>query len=541
MKSNTEQLKIVEKYLGDSCPTCCHMSNNCCCYFVSMGFKEADNASLFYGGKIVTYCPNAIKWCKTQLAQIPIYLALPSDIIFFDWELNGVPNHIGFVDHRISDQQIATLEGNTTAKYVVARRVREVKYVQGVFRPHFKPTSFSTTKVLEIDGQFGYNSIAMLQKALGVKVDAILGKDTVKALQKKAGVTQDGSWGVNTSKAVQKMVGATVDGAFGEKSVKALQKWINKQVGVTTTTTTNTATTKPQTATTPSVKVEDGKLTVDGAIGTKTVKRMQEFFGTMQDGIISGQKESLYKYFPSVEKSAIKFCDGGSMLVTKIQKWCGITEDGIWGEGTSKALQKKLGVTQDGIFGTNSAKALQKYLNSNDKAVYPTYPRAMKLVAEFKKYAWACGTASKTWDYATGYARDVYKEALKKYMGVTSKVSQSDCGYFLNVCVRDSGLAPSFKMLGAVKDAFPTVPSPFYVAFSGKAVPDGFLRPGDMVRYKKKSGSQHTYGIVDATHIAEAGRKTRFPIIREMAANSKCNASTTKLDTIQVIRVKEEA
>lgn len=232
MKSNTQQLKIAEKYLGESCPKCCHMNNNCCCYFVSLTFKEAGNAMLFYGGKMVTYCPNAIKWCKANLAQIPIYLALPSDIIFFDWELNGTPNHIGRVDHRISDVEIATLEGNTTSKGVVARRVRTVKYIQGVFRPHFKAT-FDVKKKLEIDGYFGYNSIAVMQKVLGVKVDGILGKDTVKALQKYLGVSADGSWGEKTSKALQKRLKkdgyykGDIDGMVYEATVKAFQKWLN--------------------------------------------------------------------------------------------------------------------------------------------------------------------------------------------------------------------------------------------------------------------------------------------------------------------------
>lgn len=235
MKSNTEQLKIAEKYLGESCPKCCHMSNNCCCYFVSMGFKNAGNSSLFYGGKTVTYCPNAIKWCKTTLAQIPPFLAMASDIIFFDWELNGTPNHIGFVDHRIDDQQIATLEGNTTSRGVVANRVRTAKYIQGIFRPHFKG-SYTVSKALDIDGQFGYNSIAMFQKALGIKVDGILGKNTIKSWQKKVGVSQDGSWGVNTSKATQRFLKkegfykGAIDGCVYEGTVKALQKWINKKV-----------------------------------------------------------------------------------------------------------------------------------------------------------------------------------------------------------------------------------------------------------------------------------------------------------------------
>lgn len=535
MKSNTEQLSIAKKYLGESCPRCCSMANNCCCFFVSKIFREAGNASLFYGGKTVAYCPNAIKWCKNVLAQIPPYLAMPSDIIFFDWELNGTPNHIGFVANRVSDQVVHTLEGNTTNKYCVAYRNREAKYIQGIFRPHFKATY--TTGTLKEDGQFDYNSIAMLQKALGIKVDGILGRDTVKALQKKVGCAQDGSWGVATSKAVQKMVGTTVDGAFGEKSVKALQKWINKQIGKTATSADKTASAKPQTSSQASV--DNGKLTVDGAIGTKTVKRMQKFFGTMEDGIISGQKESLYRYYPSVEKDCIRFCDGGSACIAKLQKWLGINEDGILGKGTVKTWQKKLGVEADGIFGTKSAKAWQKYLNEHDEAVYPVIKKtnAEKIAEQAEALAWAEGTASTKWLYATGSARDVYKTALKKFMGYATKVAQSDCGYFASVCVRASGTAKDFLALKGNKDAFPSVPSTMQIAHKGY-VADGFLKRGDIVRYKKTSGSQHTYIVMGDSLIAEAGRKVRFPVIRKMKANSKCNASGVKHNTIEVIRAK---
>ena len=59
----------------------------------------------------------------------------------------------------------------------------------------------------------------------------------------------------------------------------------------------------------------------------------------------------------------------GKGTVKGIQKLCGVTADGLWGNGTSKAVQKKLcGVTADGLFGVNSVKALQKWINNK---VYP--------------------------------------------------------------------------------------------------------------------------------------------------------------------------
>lgn len=230
-KSNVEQLNIAKKYLGcggSKFRKYCGLpaGSAWCDAYVTTIFHEAGNAALFCDSKKQTYCPTTIKWCYNNLASIPPYLALPSDIIFFDWERNGVPNHIGFVRERKSCDEIYTIEGNT-GNSICANRTRNCKYVQAVFRPHFK-AAFKIG-ALEVDGLFGYNSIAMLQKALGVEVDGILGQGTVKALQRRAGVSADGLWGKGTSKAVQKMAGVTADGLFGKNSVKALQSWINKQ------------------------------------------------------------------------------------------------------------------------------------------------------------------------------------------------------------------------------------------------------------------------------------------------------------------------
>lgn len=230
-KNNVELLKLAQKYLGQGGSIFnkfCHSSGAWCCAFVTYLFHKGDDAKLFYGGKIVVYCPTAIKWASANLAMIPAYLALPMDIVFFDWNHNGLPDHIGFIRERKNCDEVYTIEGNTNGG-VVAQKTRPVKYIQGIYRPHF-PAKFDISKPLVIDGLIGYNSIAMLQKALGVAVDGILGKGTVKALQKWAGVAQDGAWGAKTSKAIQKKLGVTADGYFGANSCKALQKWCNKRV-----------------------------------------------------------------------------------------------------------------------------------------------------------------------------------------------------------------------------------------------------------------------------------------------------------------------
>lgn len=239
-KSNTELLIIARKYLGQGGSRfrkyCGLPSGSAWCdAYVTTIFHEGDDAHLYCNGTKQTYCPTSMKICYNTLAQIPIYLTLPMDVLFFDWDRNGVPNHVAFATKRKSDQEIYTIEGNTSGG-IVAEKIRTEKYVCACFRPHFKPTGFDPSKPLVVDSYFGYNSIAIMQVWLSNcgcytgAIDAIMGKGTVKALQKKLGVSQDGSWGKGTSKALQRLLGTPADGEFGKKSVIAFQEYLNKQV-----------------------------------------------------------------------------------------------------------------------------------------------------------------------------------------------------------------------------------------------------------------------------------------------------------------------
>lgn len=112
------------------------------------------------------------------------------------------------------------------------------------------------------------------------------------------------------------------------------------------------------------------KLDVDGVGGMATVRALQEYLGSPQDGIISGQNKKFKKYYPALTSVAYGSC--GSQCVKKLQKKLGISADGFWGPATSKAFQKFLGVEVDAVFGKKSMKALQKFLNEQmDKKEEP--------------------------------------------------------------------------------------------------------------------------------------------------------------------------
>ena len=133
--------------------------------------------------------------------------------------------------------------------------------------------------------------------------------------------------------------------------------------------------------------IQSGKLNVDGIGGGQTVMAIQKHFGLKTiDGIISGQSKDLGKYYTSL--IAVEYGVGGSATVKALQKWAGCTADGVWGQGTSKALQQKLNSIgysvgsygADGYFGTDSMKALQRFLNGDKPGPVPPTPTGYKVI-----------------------------------------------------------------------------------------------------------------------------------------------------------------
>ena len=107
-------------------------------------------------------------------------------------------------------------------------------------------------------------------------------------------------------------------------------------------------------------------ISVDGVWGSELTKRLQEIFGTQQDGKISNQPTSNMRYCAGITSAEwSNHPSGGSALVKALQKWAGVTADGYIGPQTIRAMQKKLGTPQDGKISNPSAMvtALQKWCN----------------------------------------------------------------------------------------------------------------------------------------------------------------------------------
>ena len=146
---------------------------------------------------------------------------------------------------------------------------------------------------------------------------------------------------------------------------KRSAEWTKLRNVITGTSSSTVTTSKPTTTTKPAPAPTKTILTVDGSFGPASVKRMQQFFGTTPDGVISGQYSSAKKYLSGIPSSCITWTKTGSYVVKKLQKWVGVSQDGYLGPNTIKGLQRKLGITADGSWGPGTSKAFQKYLNNH--------------------------------------------------------------------------------------------------------------------------------------------------------------------------------
>ena len=109
-----------------------------------------------------------------------------------------------------------------------------------------------------------------------------------------------------------------------------------------------------------------GKIAVDGSWGVATTNKAQAVFGTVQDGIISGQPISNKRYLANAYTGSWQFVSGraiGSNLIRAIQRRIGATADGYFGRKSVMKFQSWLGVSVDGSMGPATVKAFQNWLN----------------------------------------------------------------------------------------------------------------------------------------------------------------------------------
>ena len=172
---------------------------------------------------------------------------------------------------------------------------------------------------------------------------------------------------------------------------------------------------------------------------------------------------------------------------------------------------------------------------------------AIKIISSVDKYAWPDGTDSEKWSYKTGGFKDDSVRAIYAELGYDELDQDSDCtpcNHFVDVIVYDALGIKIHIMPEDAYDDWDDLPDNFKIVHEGP-IDDFGLMPGDIVRYKKnkKGGyrSQHSFIYYGDGLIAEAGIRTRYPVIYSEYHGSetiKWERDEVDQDTIQVIRIR---
>lgn len=124
-----------------------------CAMFVSYCFNKSGAGYAVSGvqsAKGYASCSAATRYWNKKKMWVPLAQAQPGDIVFFDWDLNGDPDHTGVVVKNDPKKKIMiTYEGNTAPNAKgnqsngegAYRKERPYKYIYAVVRPKWKDAS----------------------------------------------------------------------------------------------------------------------------------------------------------------------------------------------------------------------------------------------------------------------------------------------------------------------------------------------------------------------------------------------------------------
>lgn len=103
-----------------------------CAMFASWVFDKAGAKAVGLPG---AYCPTMLAAAKAAGKTVSKTSAKPGDIVYFDWGLDGVSDHVGIVEQN-NGSYCTTIEGNTDNGQV-KRKTRNWSTICGVVRPNY--------------------------------------------------------------------------------------------------------------------------------------------------------------------------------------------------------------------------------------------------------------------------------------------------------------------------------------------------------------------------------------------------------------------
>ncbi len=229
-----------------------------CMCFVSMCFDMAGEIDAIGGFSYNTDVT------KNRMKKVSIEDAQRGDVVLFDWDQDGLTDHVGIVEANLGDGWLQTIEGNTSPSNAgsqsagngVYRRQRSWR-IDCVLRPAWSDEeseeSSEGTNAMN-DAWWGRATTYALQASLNTPADGIIsdqdiyfadditragtgwefdddpdyGSEVISALQQKLGVEVDGIVGPDTISALQQHLknrghDLEVDGVAGYRTVECLQ------------------------------------------------------------------------------------------------------------------------------------------------------------------------------------------------------------------------------------------------------------------------------------------------------------------------------
>lgn len=110
-----------------------------CVVFVWYVFKAAGASALFCNGDKANRCATVKTWATSAGLTIDKANIRPGDLVLFDWEPNGTPDHIGIATSAVSNGTFTTIEGNVDDS--VKEQSRNLSKVTLAIRPAYAETA----------------------------------------------------------------------------------------------------------------------------------------------------------------------------------------------------------------------------------------------------------------------------------------------------------------------------------------------------------------------------------------------------------------
>lgn len=229
-----------------------------CMCFVSMCFDMAGEIDAIGGFSYNTDVT------KNRMEKVSIEDAQRGDVVLFDWDRDGLTDHVGIVEANLGDGWLQTIEGNTSPSNAGSQSAGNGVYrrqrswgIDCVLRPAWSDEeseeSSEGTNAMN-DAWWGRATTYALQASLNTPADGIIsdqdiyfadditragtgwefeddpddGSEVISALQQKLGVEDDGIVGPETISALQQHLknrghDLEVDGVAGYRTVECLQ------------------------------------------------------------------------------------------------------------------------------------------------------------------------------------------------------------------------------------------------------------------------------------------------------------------------------